>query len=259
MGKDNIEFHTLMWPGILIGSDLGFILPQTIYAYEYLLSKGIKFSKSRGIGLNLESALEIAEPDYWRFALAMLLPEGADTDFSVERFTEIIEEDMNNKIGNFAHRVVTLASGKRIRAPQTLGRDSADVNKRVEELISRYEAHFEAISIREALHDVLEIASIGNEYISNAAPWKLKEEKDADRASEIIYTGLGLVYKIAMLLYPFIPNSSIEMLEMLGYKGEPSIEKARHGIIGEIEIKSGIKPIFSKLTEQQIEKLNSFK
>ncbi len=258
MGKDNIEFHTLMWPGILIGSDLGFVLPHTIFAYEYLLSKGIKFSKSRGIGLNLESAIEIAQPDYWRFALALLLPEGADTDFSVERFVEIVDDDMNNKIGNFAHRVLTLASGKKVSRPQSFGNDTIEVNRKADELIDRYEAHFESVSIREALRDVIDMAALGNEYISSSAPWKLKDNKDSERVREIIYTGVELVYKIAMLLYPFVPNSSVAMLEMVGYEGEPSLEKARRGIV-EAEVKPGVKPVFSKLTEQQIEKLNSFK
>ncbi|MCL4373693.1 MAG: methionine--tRNA ligase [Candidatus Marsarchaeota archaeon] len=260
MGKDNIEFHTLMWPGILIGSGLGFVLPHTIIAYEYLLSKGIKFSKSRGIGLNLESAIEIAHPDYWRFALAMLLPETSDTDFSVERLIEIIDNDMNNNIGNFAHRVLSLAKSIEAKRPETLTGASADLVKKVNSLISAYEEHFEKVQIREALHDVLEIAALGNSYISATEPWKYGNANGSKELNEIVYTALDVVYRMAMLLYPFVPASSARLLEMFEYAGEPSLERAKEGIAGSVHInKELVKPIFSKLSEEQIRKLYSLK
>ncbi|MGC8652135.1 MAG: methionine--tRNA ligase [Candidatus Micrarchaeia archaeon] len=260
MGKDNIEFHTLMWPGILIGSNLGFTLPHTIMAYEYLLSKGIKFSKSRGIGLNLESAIGIAHPDYWRFALAMLLPETADTEFSVERFAEIVDNDMNNNIGNFAHRVLSLAKSIDVEKPSFADERSTELSKKVSGLVEAYEEHFEKIQIREALHDVLEMAMLGNAYISAMEPWKQGGAGQHDKLNEIVYTALDVVYRMAMLLYPFVPRASAALLEVFGYREDPSLAHAKEGLSGSININKGlIKPIFSKLSEEQIRQLYALK
>ncbi|MGC8669699.1 MAG: methionine--tRNA ligase [Candidatus Micrarchaeia archaeon] len=257
MGKDNIEFHTLMWPGILIGSDLGFVMPHTIIAYEYLNSKGIKFSKSRGVGLNLENALGIAHPDYWRFALAMLLPETSDTDFSVERFIEIVDTDMNNNIGNFAHRTLTFAKKIDVKKPSKLSSRSLEFNLKIAELIKQYKIHFESIQIREALHDVLEISMLGNSYISATEPWKLSP--NSEELNEIVFEALDAVFRISILLWPFVPYSSKKLLDIFNYVQEPSLESAENGL-NEVRIeKDLIKPIFSKLSEDQINRLYSFK
>ena len=259
MGKDNIEFHTLMWPGILIGSGLGFVLPYTIIAYEYLLSKGIKFSKSRGIGLNLENALGILHPDYWRFALAMLLPETSDTDFSVERLAEIINSDMNNNIGNFAHRTLTMAKGLSVARPSSLCKESQEFSNRVSALIASYKEHFAHIQIREALHDILDIGLAGNAYISAMEPWKLKGPGNAEKLNEVVYMALDAVFRMAIMLYPFIPYSSKKLLEIFEYDEEPAIGKAEEGI-GDAHInKELVKPIFTKLSDEQIRKLYEFK
>ncbi|MGI0135071.1 MAG: class I tRNA ligase family protein, partial [Candidatus Micrarchaeaceae archaeon] len=109
MGKDNIEFHTTMWPAMLIGSKMGFVLPTTIRASEHLISKKIKFSKSRGVGLDLNTALHIMPSDYWRFALMHMYPETADTEFTKELLVETVNKLMNDKIGNLIHRVLTIS------------------------------------------------------------------------------------------------------------------------------------------------------
>jgi len=259
MGKDNIEFHTLIWPGILIGSSLGYVLPHTIMAYEYLNSKGLKFSKSRGIGLNIESALEVAHPDYWRFALTMLLPEASDTEFSVERFEEIVNNDMNNNIGNFAHRTLTFAKSIDVKKPEAPSEKSEELIMKINGLIKAYEEHFQHIQIREALHDILDMSMLGNAYISATEPWKLTNENDKEMLNDIIYTALDIVYRIAIMLYPFVPYSSAKLLEIFEFDEEPGMIHARNGIGDNVHInKELIKPVFAKLTEDQIRKLYSF-
>jgi len=258
MGKDNIEFHTMMWPGLLIGSNLGYVLPHTIYAYEYLTAKGLKFSKSRGVGLDMESALEIAGADYWRFALMYLAPESSDTDFTIALFVDIVNKVMNGKIGNYVHRVLTLLKNSKLE-PKDLKYDQEQMKKTVE-LYKSYCSNFEAFKIREALRDLVAIADFGNEMISNKKPWELigKEGvisgKEGD-ACVLLGNLVRLVYYIGILMWPFAPDASEKILVRFR-ASKPSIS------LLDKEIKSidleDLEPIFQKLGEKQIKELEKF-
>ncbi|MEM0150084.1 MAG: class I tRNA ligase family protein, partial [Candidatus Micrarchaeaceae archaeon] len=193
-------------------------------------------------------------------ALAMLLPETSDTEFSAERFVEIIDSDMNNNIGNFAHRTLSFAKSVNAAMPGSFGGKSAELRENIDRLIAAYEEHFMHVQIREALHDVLEMSMLGNAYISAMEPWKLNGGAEKGLLNEIVYTALDVVFKIGILLYPFTPRSSAKLLEIFDYMEEPSLERAKKGIGAEAHInKSLIKPIFSKLTEDQIRRLYTFK
>ncbi|MGC8710277.1 MAG: methionine--tRNA ligase [Candidatus Micrarchaeia archaeon] len=267
MGKDNIEFHTLLWPGILIGSKLGYVLPHTIYAYEYLNSGKLKFSKSRGIGLNIENALEIMPSDYWRFVLAELLPEGADVEFSVERVKEIVDNDMNNIIGNFVHRTLSLAkSNTSSTVPEfneeLLDKDAKEFIKKREEAEKKYIESFRNIQIREALHSIIEISSLGNAYISATEPWVLAKSETEDarrRLGNIMYLLLDTVYKISNLLYPFTPKASLALLKRFNMEhaeASCTVSSIRSG--SKIDL-SNLEPIFSKLTDKMLGSFKKYK
>jgi methionyl-tRNA synthetase len=266
MGKDNIEFHTLMWPGILIGTRKKFILPYTIYAYEYLLANKLKFSKSKGIGLNIENALEILPADYWRFILAELLPEGADVEMSISRIMEIVNNDLNNLLGNFIHRSLTLAFSNfgdivPLFNEDIMGPGEKKFVRDIERKEKEYFRNFRKIKIREALRCVLEIASIGNSFISSTEPWALaknNDEKSRARLGNIVYLLLQAVYRIGNLIYPFTPEASRKILSIFN---EASPESSC--IVS--SLRSGSKlnlhkpePLFKKIEEEEIEKLRKF-
>ncbi|MFP3278995.1 MAG: methionine--tRNA ligase [Candidatus Micrarchaeota archaeon] len=266
MGKDNIEFHTLMWPGILIGSKKGFALPYTIYAYEYLLAHGLKFSKSKGIGLNIENALEILPADYWRFILAELLPEGADVELSIERIVEIVNNDLNNLLGNFIHRSLVLAVSNfgnevPLLNEDLLGREEKKTIKEIENKVKEYFKNFKSIKIREALKNILEIASIGNSFISNTEPWALAkkdDEKTKQKLGNIVYILLDTVFKLGNMLYPFVPETSSKILAFFN-------ESSPHASCLESNLRSGSKlninkpqPLFKKIGEEEIEKFKKY-
>lgn len=263
MGKDNIEFHTLLWPGFLIGSELGYVLPHTIQAYEFLMWNKQKFSKSRGIGLDIREALEVMPAEYWRFVLASLLPETSDTDFSVDLLRQTVDNDMNNVVGNFIHRTLTLT--KNIfggRVPEVDEKNFDAETKRIIEEVgnesSKYQELFERIEIREALRSVVSIAAIGNALMSNTEPWNLaksKKKEDKIKLGNTIYVALDIVHKLGVLLYPFTPTASGKILNVFSEK-EAGIKNLKKKLKSNEELKLGkLTPLFQKLTPDQIERI----
>ena len=258
MGKDNIEFHTMMWPGILIGSGLGFVLPHTIYAYEYLTAKGLKFSKSRGVGLNMENALEIAGPDYWRFALMYLAPESSDNDFTIALFVEVVNKIMNDKIGNYVHRVLTLLKNSGLKASE-LVEDEKSMDK-VAVLTRKYAEDFEALKMREALKELVAIADVGNEMISSSKPWELigkdgVKQGSEGRAKELLGGMVSIVRMMGVLMWPFATDASSKILKRFGIS-EPRLSDLEKPL-KELNLE-GLEPVFSKLSDKQLKELERF-
>lgn len=258
MGKDNIEFHTMMWPGILIGSREGLALPYTIKAYEYLTARGLKFSKSNGIGMNVENSLELMEPDYLRFALIYRLPETSDADFSIDLLLEVVDKIMNDKIGNFVNRVLTIARSN----SEYVGKIamSSDYKDRIDSIITKYKSNFESINLREALHNLIDLAEEGNSLISSSEPWKMRKNlSDADvrnKFSEVMGNLIYTVYAIGILSYPFIPKASHDILDYFGISCNPKMDLFEKEI--NLNYSKEVIPIFKKATKEQIEKLETF-
>lgn len=257
MGKDNIEFHTLVWPGILIGSGKGFTLPTAIRASEFLNAKGFKFSKSRGIGLNVQSALSVLEADYWRFALMQLYPETADSEFSLEALEEAVNKLMNDKIGNLLHRVLTIAKNNRSLLEGAHAISDAYKNKS-KDIIERYSASFDKMALREALRALVDLADYGNEIMSAEEPWTLAKKAGEDssaarRFKEVIDSLLNITYYVSVLLWPFAPKASRKALSYFGIDADPSMglleSEAKPNLDAEIT------PIFSKIDAKKMDEL----
>lgn len=248
MGKDNIEFHTLVWPGILIGADLGFTMPTTIRASEYLLSKGLKFSKSRGAGLDMEKAIQILPADYWRFMLMYLYPETADTDLSDSLALQIINGVINDNIGNLINRVMKFAKENSklltldCRAPAEIGR--------VGEIFEKYIKCFDSFALREALQSIVELSSLGNSLIGNQKPWlRIKDAKNHAALSAELSDLLSIVYTLGVLLWPFTPKKSADILAYFGIEKEPNFEMLKDKPLFNRE--KEVIPLFEKIDDKK--------
>jgi methionyl-tRNA synthetase len=262
MGKDNIEFHTIMWPAMLIGSKLGFVLPKTIRASEFLLTKEFKFSKSKGVGLNIKTALEIADADYWRFSLMYIYPETSDSEFSIEIFEEIINKIMNDKIGNLINRVLII-SQKNAKFIDSSIEPAEEHIKEIEKFEVDYILKFESIELREALRSVIALAEYGNMIMSKYQPWAFVKRTDNDLIrdfSMIMNLEKLIIYKLGILLWPFTPKASMQILSYFGFNSEPILSMLDVEAKS-IEISSDkeIKRIFSKLSDEQKRKLKELK
>ena len=218
IGKDNIPFHAIILPAMLVASNEGYNLPTIISATEYLMFEGQKFSKSRRVGIWIDEALEIIpEPDYWRFALIRMRPEGRDTNFSWSEFLRIINSELNDDIGNYIHRILTLTYrffNGLISKPSTYSDIDLDFLDKIKKAVGRYCEYMDLARIRAASDVVLELARSGNYYLNVKQPWA-KIKTDTNDVITTLYLGFLSIYYLGLMLHPIIPNTSGKLFNIL--------------------------------------------
>jgi methionyl-tRNA synthetase len=218
IGKDNIPFHAIILPAMLVASNEGYNLPTIISATEYLMFEGQKFSKSRRVGIWIDEALEIIpEPDYWRFALIRMRPEGRDTNFSWSEFLRIINSELNDDIGNYIHRILTLIYrffNGLISKPSTYSDIDLDFLDKIKKTVSRYCEYMDLARIRAASDVVLELARSGNYYLNVKQPWA-KIKTDTNDVITTLYLGFLSIYYLGLMLHPIIPNTTRKLFNIL--------------------------------------------
>ena len=237
MGKDNIPFHTIIWPAILMGLNAkdasevshvpvpgGMVLEDNVSSNEYLMLQGGQFSKSRRHGVWLPSYLERYDPDALRYYLSINMPETHDTDFRWDEYVDRVNNELIGTYGNFVHRVMTLAHRLQSDGGNPLARYDDHESHRetialVNEKVSSAIDSMERQRFKEALRSIMGIAQIGNSILQNAAPWKhLKGEESPESRKSL--SSLALSWRIcsclAVCMRPFIPFSSERLWSMLG-------------------------------------------
>jgi len=219
IGKDNIPFHTIIFPALLMASGEGYVLPWTVASTEYLLFEGQKFSKSRGIGIWIDEALELLPVDYWRFALLATRPETKDTNFSWKMMQEVINTQLNDAIGNFIHRTLTFIYrnfSASIPEPGELDDYDRELERAIGDTASEAAKLLESFRLKMALSKVVDLSRLGNKYLNDKEPWRAVKT-DPERAGTTLYVAAHVVKALGVMLYPFIPDSSLRILRMLGY------------------------------------------
>ena len=253
-GKDNIPFHTLIWPAMLMGYG-GLNLPTDVVANEYLNFKGQEFSKSRNWAVWLPDYLERYEADPLRYYLASTMPETSDSDFTWEGFVAANNNELVATFGNFVHRVLTLTyrnfDGK-TPEPGSLSEDDVAALAACDAALSGVSDAIEARRFRDGLRAAMALAQYGNRYIDQKAPWaKMKQDKAA--AATTLWTTLNLVATLRTVMHPFLPFAAQRIHELLGLEGEVSdIGWARQEIVPNSPLREP-KPLFRKLDESVIE------
>ncbi|GEM_PF-321573 len=212
LGKDNIPFHTIWWPGILIAA--GIKPPEYVIGLNFLNLEGRKISKSKRWGVFGPGVLEAGlPPDVWRFILSLLLPEEKDSDFKWGFFKEMIEKELIGNYLNFYYRVVTFSFKEGGKIPFYL---DLEVKEKVRECYKEYLKNFWKVELRKALKVALALSDFGNSYFQNKEPWK-KSEKERKK---ILSTSLFILRAASIMLYPFIPCFSSKILSIIGEKPE---------------------------------------
>ncbi len=261
IGKDNIPFHSVIFPALEIASGENYVLPWSIAATEYLLFEGEKFSKSRGIGVWIDEALELMPPDYWRFALIRLRPEQKDANFSWREFYRIINKELCDDIGNFIHRILSFIykkyNGEIPKYGELKSVDKEFVDK-VFTIVDEIDREFERARLRIALEKILSIAWLGNQYLNKKAPWdKIKNEPED--AATTIWIGANIVYILTVLLAPIIPFKAEEIWSILNID-EPLWKPGRLSTLKNMPLKPGHKinkpkPVFPKLPQDFLDNI----
>lgn len=220
MGKDNVPFHTLSFPVTIIGSGDPWKLVDYIKSFNYLNYDGGQFSTSRGRGVFMDQALEILPSDYWRWWLLSHAPENSDSEFTWENFQASVNKDLADVLGNFVSRVTKFCRSKFGEAVPEGGEAGELESALVAELgvrLAAYQGHMEAIEVRKAASELRAIWSAGNEYLQEAAPWKLFKDDQA-QAAAVIRLSLNLVRLFAVLSAPFIPDTTATLLNAMKAK-----------------------------------------
>ena len=227
-GKDNIVFHTVIWPSILLGyGDGGEVgagkplhLPDDVFATEFLNMEGRQFSTSRGHSIYLRDFLDRYDPDPLRYYLIAASPETQDTDFTWADFVRRSNDELLANWGNLVNRTLTNAYRNFGAVPEPAPLTSGDqaVLDSVDEGFTTVGAHLEAGRFRAAIGEAMRLSSNVNQYISSEAPWALVKT-DAARAGTVLYVSLRAVDSLKTILTPFLPHTSQQVHELLGYDG----------------------------------------
>ena len=214
IGKDNVPFHTIIWPAILLGyGDLH--LPTDVPANQYVTFKGGKASASRGIGLTIGDALERYEPDALRYALAANLPETSDVDITEAELVRRVNEELVATWGNLVNRVVSMTHryfDGVVPVPSELEWADLEVLRSVDGALEEAAGHLEGVRLRAALSTLLAGAQSTNQYLSELEPWKTAKT-DMDRTGTTLHTALQAISGLAAGFAPFLPATSTAVLE----------------------------------------------
>ena len=264
IGKDNIPFHTIIWPAILLSArdseqrDTNFQLPHFVQGYEYLNWEGQKFSTSRGVGLFSDEALELFPVDYWRFYLLSVLPETKDSNFDWHDFQARINNELIANYGNLFYRVTYFIEkyfGGKVPAGR-LGDDEERLFARLRLAKEKVAELVEQVKLREALQETMALAAATNKYFQDKKPWAAVEE-DRAGAATTLFTAANVLRAISVLLYPYIPATSERALKALN-SGNKNFGEA-----DKIQLTEGepvcAELLFKKIEKEDIEKAKKYR
>ncbi len=217
IGKDNIPFHTIIWPAMLAGYG-GLNLPTEVPANHYLTFKGGKASASRGVGLTVGEALDLFQADGLRYALSASFPEQSDTDLSIGEITRRINDELVATWGNLVNRVLSLIySSCGAVVPEVGDRTKIDfdLTMAVDNAITLAGEQIDCVELRAGLRTAMDAAAMVNVYLNATEPWKLMKTEPG-RARVILSTALDAVNGIRVIFTPYLPFSSILLDGILG-------------------------------------------
>jgi methionyl-tRNA synthetase len=235
MGKDNIVFHSVIWPALLLGysgegdrdgepGQLGRLnLPTEVVSSEFLTMEGRKFSSSRQVVIYVRDFLERYDADALRFFIAVAGPESNDTDFTWSEFLRRNNDELVAGWGNLVNRSISMAAKNFGAIPPV---DPAGLTPADEALLATARGGFAVVGDligrhrqKQAIGEAMKVVAEANRYLSDQAPWKLKAEADKPRMGTILHVALQVVSDANTLLTPFLPHSAQKVHELLGGTG----------------------------------------
>ena len=220
IGKDNIPFHSIIWPAMLMGFG-GLNLPYDVPANEFLSLEGQQFSTSRNWAVWLPDYLERFPPDPLRYYLSANMPETGDSDFSWSEYVRRNNDELVATYGNLVHRVLTLTSRNfegRVPSPDALDEQSSQMLAQASSIHLAVGQSLEGCRFRAAIQQAMGLAQDANRYLDSRAPWK-SLKSDPREAGTTLWVTLSVINCLKTLMYPFLPFSSEELHHMLGFSG----------------------------------------
>ncbi|HTK10791.1 MAG TPA: methionine--tRNA ligase [Ktedonobacteraceae bacterium] len=250
IGKDNIPFHAIIWPAMLLGYG-DRMLPYDVPANEFMTMSGAKASSSRGNVIWTRDVLERYSADSLRYYLSATAPEGRDTDFTFEELIRRNNDELVANYGNVVHRTLTFLQSKfggEVPQPETLREADKEMLAELARGFEQVAQHIEACHLKDGLHAALTVARAANRYFDEQAPWK-QIKVDRAAAGTTIYVMLQVISGLHILFCPYLPFSSQKLHGYLGFEG--NVDKESWSLR---EVPAGKKlptpaPLFPKLEE----------
>jgi methionyl-tRNA synthetase len=261
LGKDNIPFHTIIWPAMLLGYG-GLDLPYNVPANEFLTFKGDKLSKSRGTSIDIPSLLQKYEVDAIRYYVAANMPENKDADFSWDDFETKINNELVATLGNFYHRVLSFTYKHFGEVPAFKGTDAErqEVMGAIARAKQEVDANLDNCEFKRALKAIMDLAQYGNRHFDSVGPWALIK-KDRELCGSALNLNLQLVKALAVLSYPFLPRSAEGAWKLLGHEGPLTASgwEGADSILPENQKLREPLPLFSKIVVEKDDTNTAFK
>ncbi|MFD8257936.1 methionine--tRNA ligase [Streptomyces griseoluteus] len=260
MAKDNVPFHTVMFPATELGVREPWKKVDYVKAFNWLTYYGGKFSTSQKRGVFTDQALDILPADYWRYFLIANAPESDDSSFTWEHFTATVNKDLADTLGNFVNRVLSFSRkrfGDEVPAGGEPGEAETRLGEEIAGLLAEYENQMEALQFRKAAAALRALWSAGNSYLEEKAPW-LEIKTDKDAAALTLRTAMNLIHLYAVVSEPFIPASAAAMRAAFSLPDDTATwitqEEARTLTTLQPGIPFTVPPVlFAKLTDEDLE------
>jgi methionyl-tRNA synthetase len=255
IGKDNIPFHTIIWPAMLLGMNssdddgvassskikLDYILPDNVPAHSFYNYEGKKFSTSEGHTIDTDDFFSKYPTDYARWTIARTFPENKDSSWTWKDFEKCVNSELNDTIGNLVNRVVRGFIIKKFNGVTPSGkRTKSKLEDHIQEAIKLFHKSRELImeyKFREASDNVLKIGFAANKYFEDNKPWALFKT-DIELCEEVIYDTLVMIDILAEGLKPFIPESAEKIHKVIGRTdlGYQWVQKEFENIFFKVEL-----------------------
>ena len=261
IGKDNIPFHTVIFPSSLLGSGESWTMLHHMSSSEYLNYEGGKFSKSRGVGVFGTDAMKSSIPaDVWRFYIYYNRPEKTDAMFTWSDFQEKVNGELIGNLGNLVNRTLSFVTRYYdAKIPELAAGTQSD--GAFWEQVTNYETSIaqklDRAELRDAFREIFELSSFANKYFQDSEPWKLRNE-NPDKAQAVIRDLTYIVRDLCVLIEPYLPQSAEKIASFFGLKFKENLSWKDIGKpegIGDVLIKSEV--LFAKLEDELVEKLKT--
>ncbi len=256
VGKDNIPFHAIIWPAMLMGYG-GLALPYDVPANEFLTLDGQKLSSSRTYTSRLPflpEALDLFDADAIRFFLTINAPESRDTDFSWDEFQRRNNDELVATFGNAIHRLLSFTQSRfdgTVPTPGELTPADEAMLAFTAETFNAAARNIEAVHLRDGLRDVMTLAGALNRYLDEAAPWKTLKT-DPERAATSLWTALQVVSSLRVLSAPFLPFSAEQLHTYLGDEGSVHALPWAPRVLPAGRVLPAPMPLFRKLDDEEL-------
>lgn len=263
MAKDNLPFHTIFFPGMIMGTGEPWTLPSFIKGFSWLTYYGGKFSTSQKRGVFMDQALEVLPADYWRYFLMHQAPESDDADFTWEQFAAVINKDLVGIFGNFIHRTLKLTAsqfGNQVPAGGEPGERERALARDCAAAVEAYRTALRKVEFRKAVQALRRLWMLGNQYLDERAPWNLVK-RDRETGAMVLRTAINLIRLYALAAEPILPFTAQRLFEAL--KMTPAERKVP--LRGAVDLSAlapgrpfeSLPPLFRRLDAAEVERLKA--